>query len=106
MVEQKVYSSNAKNMARLNAGDSSGGSVYDNHPPSPKARARRAMVGCKNGDARSVAGEKMGRESGLLKEGLSEKDCNMLVMGGDSDFMLGALEELDCPTCPYGIGSR
>ena len=49
----------------------------------------------------------MGRDSGLLKEGLSEKECNMLVMGaGDSDFMLGALEELDCPTCPYGIGSR
>jgi len=80
--------------------------VYDNNPPLPKARARRAMVGCKNGDARSLAGERMGREKGLLKEALSEKECNMMVMGGDSDFMLGALEELDCPTCPYGIGTR
>jgi len=38
--EEKSYSSNARNMARLNAGDSSGGSVYDNNPSSPKARSR------------------------------------------------------------------
>lgn len=98
--EQKVYSSNARNMQRLGSGDSSGGSVYDNNPTSAKARARRAMVGCKNGGARSLAGEKIGKKQ------LSEKECNQLVMSGEPDFMLGALTELDCPTCPYGIGSR
>ena len=98
--ETKVYSSNARNMGRLNSGDSSGGSIYDNNPTSPKARARRAMVGCKNSSARSLAGESIGKEK------LSEKDCNLMVMSGESDFMLGALTELDCPTCPYGIGSR
>ena len=98
--EQKVYSSNAKNFMRLGEGDSSGGSVYDNNPTSPKARARRAMVGCKNGSARSLAGESIGNAR------LSEKDCNQLVMKGDSDFMLGALRKLDCPSCPYGIGER
>ena len=58
IAEEKSYSSNARNMARLNAGDSSGGSIYDNNPTSPKARARRAMVGCKNPSARGLAGEK------------------------------------------------
>ena len=38
--EEKSYSSNARNMARFNAGDSSGGSTYDNNPTSPKARSR------------------------------------------------------------------
>jgi len=57
--ETKVYSSNARNMGRLNSGDSSGGSIYDNNPTSPKARARRAMVGCKNSSARSLAGEEL-----------------------------------------------
>lgn len=98
--EQKVYSSNAKNFMRLGEGDSSGGSVYDNNPVSPKARARRAMVGCKNGSARSLAGESIGNAR------LSEKDCNQLVMKGDTDFMLEALTTLDCPSCPYGIGER
>ena len=41
--EQKVYSSNARNFMRLGEGDSSGGSVYDNNPTLPKARARRAI---------------------------------------------------------------
>jgi hypothetical protein len=100
LAEDKIYSSNARNMARLGNGDSSGGSVYDNNPTSPKARARRAMVGCKNSSARSLAGVNVGRRQ------LSEKECNQLVMSGDSEFMLGALTELDCPTCPYGIGSR
>ena len=98
--EQKVYSSNAKNFQRLGEGDSSGGSVYDNNPTSPKARTRRAMVGCKNTSARSVAGESIGNAR------LSEKDCNQLVMKGDSDFMLQALTKLDCPSCPYGIGEK
>mmetsp|Transcript_54984 Transcript_54984/g.116865 ORF Transcript_54984/g.116865 Transcript_54984/m.116865 type:complete len:176 (-) Transcript_54984:176-703(-) len=99
-IEQKIYSSNARNMARLNSGDSSGGSIYDNNPTLPKARARRAMVGCKNSSARSLAGEIVGNKK------MSEKECNMIVMSGEADFMLGALVELDCPTCPYGIGSR
>eukprot|EP00571_Detonula_confervacea_P016559 CAMPEP_0172311068 /NCGR_PEP_ID=MMETSP1058-20130122/13664_1 /TAXON_ID=83371 /ORGANISM="Detonula confervacea, Strain CCMP 353" /LENGTH=184 /DNA_ID=CAMNT_0013024125 /DNA_START=54 /DNA_END=608 /DNA_ORIENTATION=- len=98
--EEKSYSSNARNMARLNNGDSSGGSLYDNNPTLPKARARRAMVGCKNSSARSLAGESIGKKK------FSEKECNQLVMSGEPDFMLGALTELDCPSCPYGIGSR
>lgn len=60
---------------------------------------RRAMVGCKNPSARGLAGEKLGKR-------LSEKDCNLQVMSGDTDFMLETLTELDCPTCPYGIGTR
>ena len=100
-IEEKVYSSNARNMARLNSGDSSGGSIYDNNPSSPKARGRRAMVGCKNSSARSLAAERIGK-----KQQLSEKECNQMIMSGESDFMLEALTELDCPTCPYGIGSR
>ena len=100
-IEGKVYSSNARNMMRLSNGDSSGGSIYDNNPSSPKARLRRAMVGCKNSSARSLAGESIGSRN------LSEKECNMKVMGTDGpDFMLDALVELDCPTCPYGIGNR
>ncbi|KAL7526469.1 hypothetical protein ACHAXR_004103 [Thalassiosira sp. AJA248-18] len=96
--EQKIYSSNARNMARLSDGDSSGGSIYDNNPSSPKARARRAIVGCKNSSAaRSLAAENIGKRK------LSEKECNMMVMSGDTDFMLEALTKLDCPTCPYGI---
>lgn len=98
--EQKVYSSNAKNMMRLGEGDSSGGSVYDNNPSSAKARSRRAMVGCKNASARSLAGEAIGNIR------LNEKECNQLVMKGESDFMLQALTKLDCPSCPYGIGER
>lgn len=98
--EQKVYSSNAKNMMRLGEGDSSGGSVYDNNPSSAKARSRRAMVGRKNASARSLAGEAIGNIR------LNEKECNQLVMKGESDFMLQALTKLDCPSCPYGIGER
>jgi UDP-N-acetylenolpyruvoylglucosamine reductase len=99
-MEQKVYSSNAKNLARLSNGDSSGGSVYDNNPTSPKARRRRAMVGCKNSSARSLAGKNIGNNN------LSEKECNQIVMDGDGTFMLDALIDLDCPTCPYGIANR
>ncbi|KAL7481166.1 hypothetical protein ACHAW6_006845 [Cyclotella cf. meneghiniana] len=99
-IEERVYSSNARNLMRLSSGDSSGGSVYDNNPSSPKARRRRAMVGCKNSSARSLAGKMIGQKN------LNEKDCNMLVMEGDGTFMLEALTELDCPTCPFGIASR
>ena len=98
--EGKSYSANARNMARLNDGDASGGSTYDNDPPSPRARTRRAMVGCKNAAARARAAEGVGARK------LSEKECNTRVMSGDADFMLKALVELDCPVCPYGIGSR
>ena len=41
--EQKVYSSNARNFMRLGEGDSSGGSVYDNNPTSPKARMTKSQ---------------------------------------------------------------
>lgn len=95
--DSKIYSANARNMARLGSGDGSAGSVYDNNPSNPKARARRAMIGCKSSDARQLAMEG-------LQQSLSEKECNRLVMSGETDFMLKTLQSLDCPTCPYGIG--
>jgi hypothetical protein len=95
--EQKSYSSNARNLDRLSAGDSSGGSVYNNSPTSAAAARRRAMVGCKIDASRRAA---------MVTEGMqnfSEKDCNLKVMDGDTEFMLKTLRELDCPSCPYGI---
>eukprot|EP00980_Cylindrotheca_fusiformis_P011885 scaffold2830_cov131-Cylindrotheca_fusiformis.AAC.6 len=91
------YSSNARNLERMNSGDFSGGSSYDNNPKAEAGRRRRAMVGCKSFIAREEAAE-------LLKSStLSEKDCNQMVLNGESEFMLQSLRNLDCPTCPYGI---
>ena len=109
--EQKSYSSNARNMERLNNGDASGGSSYNNSPDSPVAAKRRAMVGCKVSSSRIEASKLIendgnGGDVSAKKKNvdvLSEKDCNMRVMGGDAEFMLKALRNLDCPTCPYGI---
>ncbi len=111
--EQKSYSSNARNMERLNSGDASGGSTYNNNPGSPTAAKRRAMVGCKVSSSRveaskvllddnddDIDGKKKKRQNISV---MSEKDCNMKVMGGETEFMLKALRNLDCPTCPYGI---
>ena len=95
------YSSNARNMERLNAGDASGGGVFDNNPRTESGRKRRAMTGCKNSVAREEASETVLN----LSKTISEKDCNIRVLGGDSDFMLEALRNLDCPTCPYGISN-
>lgn len=96
----KSYSENAKNLDRINNGDFSGGAVFDNNPKNERGQKRRAMTGCK---------DKMSREeasSTILKRGktLSEKECNTMVMEGETDFMLQALRNLDCPTCPKGIG--
>jgi hypothetical protein len=91
------YSSNARNMERLSSGDSSGGSAYDNNPKTEAGKRRRAMTGCKSPTAREETTEK--------GPSLSEKDCNRRVMEGDSEFMLQALRELDCPSCPYGIAT-
>mmetsp|Transcript_50172 Transcript_50172/g.76340 ORF Transcript_50172/g.76340 Transcript_50172/m.76340 type:complete len:175 (+) Transcript_50172:59-583(+) len=96
----KSYSSNARNMERMNSGDMSGGSVYDNNPKSDAGKRRRAMVGCKTNVAREEAAEKS-----LNSSSLSEKDCNQMVLGGDTEFMLQALRTLECPSCPYGISS-
>mmetsp|Transcript_48860 Transcript_48860/g.110889 ORF Transcript_48860/g.110889 Transcript_48860/m.110889 type:complete len:175 (-) Transcript_48860:450-974(-) len=85
-----TYSQNAKNFGRLAEGDSSAGSRYED-PKTPAAAKRRAMTGCKVALSRKEAG------------GMSEKDCNIRIMGGDTDFMVDALQRLDCPTCPYGI---
>jgi hypothetical protein len=93
----KAYSSNARNMDRISAGDFSGGSVYDNNPSSAGARRRRAMQGCKIPSAREEAAE------GLHVKNLGEKDCNVKVMSESPDFMLQAMQTLDCPMCPYGI---
>jgi hypothetical protein len=94
------YSSNARNFERLNSGDTSGGSVYDNNPKSAAGRKRRAITGCKSSIAREEAADSV-----LKVPSLSEKDCNQRVLEGDSEFMLEALLELDCPSCPYGISS-
>lgn len=95
--EQKFYSSNARNMARLNSGDKSGGSVYDNNPSSPGAAKRRALQGCKISSTRNLAA----KEAGIQK--LTERDCNLRVLEGDTEFMLKAMRALSCPTCPFGI---
>ena len=95
--EQKFYSSNARNMARLSSGDKSGGSVYDNNPSSPGAARRRALQGCKISSTRNLAADKADIKN------LSERECNLQVLDGDTEFMLKAMRELECPTCPFGI---
>ena len=94
----KSYSSNARNLDRVNAGDFSGGSVYDNNPSTAGARRRRAMQGCKIPVVREVASEQGG-----LTTVVSEKDCNIRVMEESPDFILNALQTLECPICPYGV---
>jgi hypothetical protein len=96
-----TYSSNAKNFARLGEGDQSAGSKYQNDNfKTPAAAKRRALTGCKFEVARSKA-------SSLSNSGgLSEKDCNQRVIGGDYEFMLSTLRELDCPSCAYGIREK
>jgi len=96
----KSYSENAKNLERINAGDFSGGAVYNNNPSTDGAKRRRAMTGCKTPIAREEAAEVV-----LNKPKLSEKECNTMVLNGDTEFMLQALRNLECPTCPYGISS-
>mmetsp|Transcript_5878 Transcript_5878/g.15938 ORF Transcript_5878/g.15938 Transcript_5878/m.15938 type:complete len:208 (-) Transcript_5878:1308-1931(-) len=102
MASAKSYSSNARNLERLNNGDASGGSTYDNDPTSAPARRRRAMTGCKVPSAREEAAQRVLN----LQSGMSEMDCNRRVMDGESDFMLKALQNLDCPSCPYGINPK
>jgi len=95
------YSQNARNFERLAAGDESGGSIYDNNPTAKGARRRRAMTGCKITSARE--------EATMILElplPLSEKDCNLKVMDEDAEFMLQAMRNLDCPTCPYGVNPK
>ena len=97
----KSYSSNARNMERLNSGDASGGSVYNNNPTSEAGKKRRAMTGCKSSTAREEAAENV-----LKVKSLSEYECNQIVMNdGETEFMLSSLRKLECPTCPYGISS-
>ena len=96
----KSYSANAKNLERMNTGDMSGGSTYDNNPKSEAGKKRRAITGCKNSVAREEAAVSV-----LNISSLSEFDCNQKVLGGESEFMLEALRKLDCPSCPYGINT-
>ena len=91
------YSANARNLERINSGDYSGGSTYDNNPTTEAGKKRRAMVGCKSFIAREEVAETVGAKS------ISEKECNQQVLGGQSEFMLQALRKLDCPASPYGI---
>jgi hypothetical protein len=95
------YSNNARNMERLASGDSSGGSVYDNYPTTKAGQKRRAMTGCRIPTAREQATASSSWSVDMNMS--SERECNLRVMDGDTDFMLQALRELDCPTCPYGV---
>jgi hypothetical protein len=96
----KSYSSNARNLERMNTGDMSGGSLYDNNPKSDAGKKRRAITGCKSPTAREEAAEVI-----LKVRNLSEKECNQMVLEGNAETMLQALRNLDCPSCPYGINS-
>ena len=96
----KSYSANASNLERINAGDFSGGAVYSNDPSTEAGKKRRAMTGCKSPVAREEAAEVI-----LNLKSISEKECNSMVMSRETEFMLEALRNLDCPTCPYGIAS-
>jgi hypothetical protein len=58
------------------------------------------MTGCKTPIAREEAAQAI-----LKQKSLAEKECNTMVMSGNTEFMLQALRNLDCPTCPYGIAS-
>ena len=96
----KSYSANARNLERINTGDMSGGSLYDNYPKSAAGQRRRAMTGCKSATAREEASE------GILRiKSLSEKECNQMVLEESPEFMLQSLRNLDCPSCPYGIAT-
>jgi hypothetical protein len=98
--DAKSYSANARNLERMNTGDMSGGSLYDNYPKSAAGQRRRAMTGCKSAIAREEASEAI-----LRIQSLSEKDCNQMVLEESPDFMLRSLRHLDCPSCPYGIAT-
>jgi hypothetical protein len=97
-VQAKSFSQNARNLERLSAGDASGGSVYDNMPNNDAAKKRRALTGCKITSTRHEASLILS-----MKQILSEKECNKLILQGDTDFMLQAIRNLECSTCPYGI---
>uniref|UniRef100_A0A6U9VBM9 Uncharacterized protein n=1 Tax=Pseudo-nitzschia australis TaxID=44445 RepID=A0A6U9VBM9_9STRA len=96
----KSYSENAKNLDRINNGDFSGGAVFDNNPSTERGKKRRAFVGCKTPLSREEA------STTILKRDkkLSEKECNQMVLEGETEFILQALRNLDCPTCSNGIG--
>jgi hypothetical protein len=97
----KSYSTNAKNLERLNENDFSGGAEFDNNPTSERAKKRRALQGCRSPLARSEAQNLVG---GHVEASVaSEKECNSRVMEGDAEFMLETLRKLYCPKCPYGI---
>ena len=99
-VHAKLYSENAANLERINNGDFSGGSVFNNNPTTERGKKRRAMTGCKVTLSREEASRTILKRDKML----SEKDCNTMVMDGDTEFMLQALRNLDCPTCANGIG--
>mmetsp|Transcript_1805 Transcript_1805/g.3883 ORF Transcript_1805/g.3883 Transcript_1805/m.3883 type:complete len:225 (+) Transcript_1805:99-773(+) len=96
----KSYSENAKNLERINNGDFSGGAVFNNNPTTERGQKRRAMTGCKVTMAREEASNTILKRQTMI----SEKECNTMVMDGETEFMLQALRNLDCPTCANGIG--
>ena len=96
----KSYSENAANLERINNGDFSGGAVFNNSPTTERGKKRRAMTGCKVSMSREEASFAILKRKSVM----SEKECNTMVMDGDTEFMLEALRNLDCPTCANGIG--
>ena len=90
-----TYSANARNFARLGSGDASAGSKFE--VKSSKAAMRRAVQGCKSGEA-------IRRESGAD----NEKACitRLLENGGDASFLQKVLDVMrarECATCPNGF---
>ena len=96
----KLYSENAANLERINNGDFSGGAVFNNNPDTERGKKRRAMTGCKVTMSREEASKNILKRNKVM----SEKECNTMVMDGETEFMLQALRNLDCPTCANGIG--
>jgi len=96
----KSYSENAANFERINNGDFSAGAVFNNNPTTERGKKRRAMTGCKVTMSREEASTTILKQEKML----SEQDCNIMVMDGETEFMLQALRNLDCPTCANGIG--
>ena len=96
----KLYSENAANLERINNGDFSGGAVFNNNPDTVRGKKRRAMTGCKVAMSREEASKNILKRNKVM----SEKECNTMIMDGETEFMLQALRNLDCPTCANGIG--
>eukprot|EP00587_Corethron_hystrix_P011725 CAMPEP_0113314768 /NCGR_PEP_ID=MMETSP0010_2-20120614/10693_1 /TAXON_ID=216773 ORGANISM="Corethron hystrix, Strain 308" /NCGR_SAMPLE_ID=MMETSP0010_2 /ASSEMBLY_ACC=CAM_ASM_000155 /LENGTH=118 /DNA_ID=CAMNT_0000171113 /DNA_START=244 /DNA_END=600 /DNA_ORIENTATION=- /assembly_acc=CAM_ASM_000155 len=75
----KARADKASSMSRdeiFQAGRGAGNVGVREGPESDASRKRRAFSGCRDPD-------------GLRRTGLTEKECNTRVLGGETDFVLG-----------------